>query len=154
MSKKFFSEDLTFIDCQAKDGLDLIEKAYPILLEKGKIKPTFLEAIITREKTYPTGLPTVPFGVAIPHGNPEHVVEPCMMLIRPKNPVIFHEMGNDENIVEAHFVVLMCLKREDSQVKTLSKLMDLFMNAQFMNTLLKCKDSNDIYGLFNSAFNF
>lgn len=152
MRTDFFSRELTFGDFEAIDSLDLIRKAYPILLEKSKVKPSFLDAILAREIEYPTGLPTVPFGVAIPHGNTEHVIEPCMMLIRPRHPVKFHEMGNDANVIYAHFIVLMCLKEEKSQIGTLSRLMELFMNSEFMNALLGCKDAAEIFELFYSSF--
>lgn len=146
----YFSKELTFYDVDFIDYKDL----FTFVTEKlgTNVKETFYEFLLIREEKYPTGLPTVPFGIAIPHGDPEHVNVENMVLIKPKNPVPFREMGNSDNWVEASFVVLMCLKKEGNQVQTLSKMMEMFMDSSFMERLLDVESKDELYEVFIQKF--
>ena len=146
----YFSKELTFYDIDVENYKDLFEFV-TVQLSKN-VTETFYESLLTREENYPTGLPTLPFGVAIPHGDPEHVLHEKMVLIKPKRPIRFREMGNEEQWVNTSFVVLMCLKKEGNQVQTLSKMMEMFTDKVFMNKLMNVKSKNELFELFIQRF--
>ena len=42
----------------------------------------YAEALEQREEQSPTGLATIPYGIASPHTDPEYVIAPCIVVIR------------------------------------------------------------------------
>ena len=65
-----FTPELVFFDFEAKDRFEFFNKMSEILVEKGYVKDTWLDAILTREKNYPTGLQFEHIAVALPHVDP------------------------------------------------------------------------------------
>jgi PTS system galactitol-specific IIA component len=64
------------------------------LIDKGYTKQSYLQAVLNREKEYPTGLPTNGVGVAIPHADTKYVLKPGIAVATLKSPVKFNVMGN------------------------------------------------------------
>lgn len=59
------------------------------MFEKGYVKSTYIDAVLEREKTLPTGLDIGEMCVAIPHTDSKHVNESNVALAVLKNPVEF-----------------------------------------------------------------
>lgn len=62
------------------------------MFEKGYVKSTYIDAVLEREKTLPTGLDIGEMCVAIPHTDSKHVNESNVALAVLKNPVEFRNM--------------------------------------------------------------
>ena len=73
-----------FFDFDADTYVDFFEKLSDILLKKGYVKESWLQAITDRERNFPTGLMFETIGVAIPHVDPQHIVRPYIAIIKPK----------------------------------------------------------------------
>ena len=71
-----------------------------MLMANNYVHASFAQAVLHRENEFPTGLPTNPVGVAIPHTDIEHVISPAIAVSILANPVQFNEMGNPDNQVE------------------------------------------------------
>lgn len=142
-----FHRDLIFTSAAYADREDLLEKISRYLCKKGFVKESFKEAILERERKYPTGLRIVPYHVAIPHTDPEHINTPFIAMVRPKQSIEFKEMGTDDQVVDARLVFVLGLKRSADQVELLQKLVDLFTKKQVMDRLLKEQDVNVIMSL-------
>ncbi len=139
-----FSEELIFLDYHADNQYDFLEKMSNYLIENNYVSPSYLDAILTREKKYPTGLPSEPFPVAIPHGDPEHVIKPCIVVTRPHHPIAFGEMGTLDSTVNAKYIFMLVVKKADSQITLLQNLIDMFMNEEAMKKLEAANTSNQI----------
>ena len=61
------------VGVHAKDAQDAIRQLTDALLLTGHVEAGFAEDVWKREQTFPTGLPTEPLAVAIPHADPDHV---------------------------------------------------------------------------------
>jgi len=66
-------------------------------LATGYVSEEFAEDVWEREKIFPTGLPTQPFGVAIPHADPDHVKQSAVCLGILNSPVFFNQMGMESS---------------------------------------------------------
>jgi PTS system galactitol-specific IIA component len=119
-------EDLIFLNYKAKDREELLQNLSEILKEKGFVKESYMEGILTREKNYPTGLNTNGVKVAMPHADASHVVKPAILVAKLESPIIFKEMGNGIHDVEARLIFMLAIKNPDLHVTTLSKLMSIF----------------------------
>ena len=86
-------EDLVLFDVEAKSSEELLKKLANVLLEKGYVKNSYPEAILTREAAYPTGLNTKGIAIAMPHAAAEHAVQAAILVARLKEPVILRRWG-------------------------------------------------------------
>ncbi|PLR75216.1 PTS galactitol transporter subunit IIA [Bacillus sp. V3-13] len=141
---ELFNKDLilTNLHCSSKD--DFFEKVSNYLMEKGYVKENFKKAIMEREQKYPTGLRTDPFHVAIPHTDPENILTPFIMVVRPDQEIEFVEMGTDDQAVKARFIFVLGLNKSEAQAPLLEKLIEMFMNSEAMNRIVNENDENKI----------
>ncbi|MBM6952723.1 PTS sugar transporter subunit IIA [Enorma phocaeensis] len=125
-----FTPELVFFDFEASDRVDFFTKMSQILMDKGYVKESWLDAIMTREKNYPTGLAFEHISVALPHVDPEHLVKPYIAVIKPKEPVIFEGMAGIGGDIPAELIVnLGLLAHAEGQVAVLQALMGVFMEG-------------------------
>lgn len=124
-----FTPELVFFDFEAKDRFEFFNKMSEILVEKGYVKDTWLDAILTREKNYPTGLQFEHIAVALPHVDPENLIKPYIAVIKPKEPIVFEGMAGIGGDVPAELIVnLGLLAHAEGQVAVLQALMGVFMD--------------------------
>ena len=91
----------------------------------------------------PTGLPTVPIGVALPHADPDAVLHPAIAVGRLVTPVMFREMGTPENGVQVRIVFLLALSSKQ-QASVLSDLVVAFQRPGFLEWLVGAAGAPEI----------
>lgn len=143
------SKDLVFLDVEYKTSDEFLKSIADKLFETGYVKESFKDAIIKREEEYPTAIGTEKYNLAIPHTDSEHVNKPGIAFARLKNECEFKEMctNNDINVNMA-FVLLVTQKEE--QVSLLSKLMELFGETEFLESLYNEQDPSVIVDVLNN----
>ncbi|KZM54309.1 PTS sugar transporter subunit IIA [Aeribacillus sp. FSL K6-2848] len=131
-------------DLDVSNQKELFETIGQALMEDKIVKDGFIEALLKREKEYPTGLPVNP-GVAIPHTDGTLVNEDRLVFATLKNPVTFAEMGgSDENIIDIHIVILMAIKDGKKHLETLRQLIDSIKKEEFIKGLFNSKNSDEM----------
>lgn len=124
-----FKPELVFFDFEATDRFDFFQKLGRELSACGYIRPTWYDAIVEREKNYPTGLACQAIKVAIPHTDTEHLEKPYIAIVKPKRPIVFEAMAGMGDDVPAELIVNVgLLQHADGQVAILQALMEIFMN--------------------------
>ncbi|WP_422446620.1 PTS sugar transporter subunit IIA [Thermoanaerobacterium sp. DL9XJH110] len=126
--------DLIELNMEAETAGDVIKRLAGKMVSKGYVKESFPDAVLEREKNFPTGLPAEGVGVAIPHTDAAHVIRSCISIATLKKPVIFKMMGMPERPLEVCLVMLLAIADPDGQLQVLKQLMEIFQNK---NTLLK-----------------
>src|SRR5690606_25252813 len=86
-------KELALINIDAASKEEVLELLGNKLLDKGFVKEGIVASVLQREASYPTGLPTQPHGVAIPHTDGDMVNESKIAFASLKNPVGFTAMG-------------------------------------------------------------
>ena len=124
-----FKPELVFFDIDAENKEEFFQQLGAKLDELGYIQDTWYDAILTREKNFPTGLQSPEMGVAIPHTDPEHLKKAYMAVVVPKKPIPFVHMGTEDEIVGAEFIVNLGVEHQENQVEALQKLMGMFVNS-------------------------
>ena len=138
LDTSLFSPELVFFDTTATTGTELFSQLQEKLAPLGYLEDSWLQAIITRENNYPTGLELDNISVAIPHVEPENIAKPYIAVIKPEKPVAFEPMAAMvDHPVQAQLIINLGLKAHDEdQVAVLQKLMNVFMDASACEDIL------------------
>ncbi len=125
------SPRLIMVRMKASSAEEVIRHLAARLEEEGFVRPSFVEAVLERERTNPTGLPLAgDLHVAIPHADVEHVIVPALAIATLERPVAFRNMANPEEIVWTSVVIVMALNEPHGQIEMLRRLAQLFQDPE------------------------
>jgi PTS system galactitol-specific IIA component len=145
--------ELIKMDMEAKNKEEVIKELANLLISKGYVKESYLEAILERERAFPTGLPTDGVGVAIPHADIKHVLKPGIAIAILKNAVKFNVMGNPDEEVNVKLVFMLAIKEPNMQINLLKNLVTIFQDKKLLLMLTNISNKNSVISLLNSAIN-
>lgn len=136
MTKSLIEKENIFIDVDTKEFSDLIKQISKPLLENSEVNEQFPNAVIEREKTFPTGLPTDPIGVAIPHTDPEHVNHNKVTIAVLNEPLEMNIMGGgSDDKTSVAIIFLLALGQSNKQLNILQKLMSILPDEDLLNRI-------------------
>lgn len=148
----YLDRDLIQIGVEVENQNEVIEMLGSLMEEKQIVKPSYVQAVLDREKIYPTGLPTKGISVAIPHTDSSHVKKSAIGLAVLNRPVGFSLMGGDGNEqIKAQIVFLLAISDSKAQIDLLKKLMRLFQNDEVLSKIAAANEVEDIYEYLEDA---
>ncbi|WP_414049234.1 BglG family transcription antiterminator [Macrococcus animalis] len=121
---KFISEDTLFWNEDIKSREELLQDIHYKLLKLNIVNVNFIDSVLNREKMGSTDLPS---GVAIPHGNPSHVNETRIIVIRNK-----HMFKWQDYLVK--FIFIICIAEKDLK-ETKNILSDIYQLIEKKETV-------------------
>jgi PTS system galactitol-specific IIA component len=127
--------ELCFVGVDVADADEALRMLASATVEHGFAHTSVIEAVVARERTYPTGLPP-PTPVAIPHADAEHTIRPALAGLVPSRPLTFGELGGRERTVEARFVLMLLVTDPEEQVGLLGRLITALRAPDLGDTLL------------------
>jgi PTS system galactitol-specific IIA component len=145
------SEELVLIDVEAENQIGALKQLGELLYSKGYVKETYPQAVQDREKVYPTGLPTVGVGVAIPHTDTEHVNTPAVAVATLKKPVKFQVMGSPDDAIYVELIFMLAIKNPQMQLQMLQQLTSIFEKEELLLRLKNEKSAQDIISIIKKA---
>ena len=86
---KELNDNLVFHNLKASDNIEVLQLMGDAMIQEGYGEEGFTEAILKREKDYPTGLDVNGIGVAIPHTDAEHVKKEGISIAVLNPPIEF-----------------------------------------------------------------
>ncbi|NRG26364.1 PTS sugar transporter subunit IIA [Bacillus circulans] len=146
----FIKESLINIGLKVENQDELFQAMFEKVYEQGFVKETFLPKIKERESIFPTGLSVNNYSIAIPHTDPEHVVEQFIAVSVLEKPVSFHLMEDNTKTTEVQAVLMLGLNQPHSQIEVLQELMQVIQVEEHLEKLIHAKDKSDITLLFES----
>ena len=81
------TKELVFPQVEASTKEEVISLLADALEKQGFVKDTYKDAILAREKEYPTGLPSTSPMVAIPHADNNHVNTTSIAVAEPHGQI-------------------------------------------------------------------
>lgn len=144
---ELLKEEYIWLDEKLDTKEDIFHLVFSKAYKDEKVKDSFYEGLINRERLYPTGLQLENHGVAIPHTDILHVKEEFIAIVLPEKPVEFFRMDNANEVVLADIVFVLAIKDSKSHMKTLSELMDLIQNDSLLSEILRSSDKKKIIQL-------
>lgn len=141
----FIHEDIILLGVDATDREDAIRKLGKVMFDKGYVKDTYVDAVLLREKSFPTGLPTEEVKVAIPHTDTTHVNQAAIGVAVLNEPVEFFELATLDVPVAVEIIFLLAIFNPKEQVLWLQRLITLFQTERFLTTLKNSKSPQELY---------
>lgn len=132
------------LDMEATTNEEALSKLSDLMYQNGYVKETYKEAVIEREKSFATGLPTVYCSVAIPHTDIQQVQSKAIGIAVLKETVPFVIMGELEETTDVKLIFMLAMDKEDAQLSLLQKLMGIFQNDQLLEFIANATDKQSI----------
>lgn len=150
----FLHEEHILVGVEATSWQEVLTLLANQLYKSGYVRPSFLQAVQDREHQFPTGLRTAEVAVALPHTEKEHVLKPAVAIAILKHPVIFGEMGTEDQTVPVEIVFMLSIREPDEQVIWLSRLVSTFQLKGFLSLLKSSPDAAAGYQHLLDALEF
>lgn len=137
-------------DCTSKE--ELLQDMANRFLDHGLVNDDFAASILHRETVFPTGLPTRPFGIAIPHTDIDKVKTSQIGFASLKKPIAFNLMGGEKHQhIEVSLVFMLALNNSAGQLDVLQKLIELFQDEQVVSDLMECTTQSRFLAIMSNA---
>jgi PTS system galactitol-specific IIA component len=138
-------------DLEAADKEDALEKMARYLVDRGNCRPSFIEAILERERHHPSGLPMPGPKIAIPHTDAVHVIDSVILFARLAEPVEFNSMGSPGDRLSVGMISMFALKEKNRIGDMLETLITAYQDETVLQAILEAPDAADIFNHLKSA---
>lgn len=143
---KFSKSQIIYLQEPSTDA-EVLTVMTDLLHQKGYVKDTYQQAILNREKAFPTGLFTGGINVAIPHADVEHVDEASICVGILRKPVKFHAMDEPDNFIDVSLVIMLALKEPHGHIDMLTKVVNLIQNQETVKEITNSNDESIVYSI-------
>jgi PTS system galactitol-specific IIA component len=145
-------KEFVLINHESKTFEQTIHDICQPLIQDQAIKNEYFDAVIKRESEWPTGLPTEPFGVAIPHADGENLVlKPSLAIAILKEPIDVDEAGSEaDRKVKAQIIFLIAMKSVEGQLNILKKLNLIFLQKDYLEKIRYSKSSQEVIDILRN----
>ncbi len=135
-----FYGDLIYLNRDFSDREEMFNEIGTVLIEKGMVKPVYIEEILKREENFPTGIDLGYMQVAMPHVEAKYVNDNAVFIVTTKKGIEF-ENAEDDGMVNSKIIFGLIVKDSDKHLDFLMKLVELYQKE---DVLKKIYDSEDV----------
>lgn len=143
---KLLDENLIILDANVETAEECIRLAGKLFLKAGYVNEEYVDAVVEREKEYPTGLPGDEISIAIPHTNNTYVNNPCVGVVIPNKPVEFGIMGTKDGKIPVEVVFPLVIKDSKMQLVMLREIMKIIQDGELLCKIRDAKDEKEVIG--------
>ena len=133
---KELNDNLVFHNLKASDNIEVLQLMGDAMIQEGYGEEGFTEAVLKREKDYPTGLDVNGIGVAIPHTDAEHVKKEGISIAVLNPPIEFDAMGEEDCRIPVKIVIMF--------TDRLLQVLDMIKDEEILQGLLDAKNKKEI----------
>lgn len=134
-------ESCILLDADVTTFDEVIELIGEQFIEKGIVKDTYIQAVIEREKVYPTGLPGNGYNIAIPHTDSNHVLRPSVGVVVTRQPIEVSMMGSPDVKLQCQMFFPLAMEHPKKQLALLRQLMSFFQDQDKLEAIRQAKDT-------------
>lgn len=125
MEELKISTDNILVNEIVQNNEEIIRKLGELLYKNKYVKDTYVQAVLDREKEFPTGLQTTTVGFAIPHSKAKHVRKSTVAVATLNSPVMFKAMDNPEVDIPVSVVMMLAISDPEMVIDTLTKVISI-----------------------------
>jgi PTS system galactitol-specific IIA component len=135
MLKEFIHDDLVFLDKDHKNFETVLSAISQTLVRKQYADHGFAEALLTRERQYPTGLKFHNHSIGIPHGGSEFVKKEFISVVTLQHPISMNRMDNPSESLDIDTLFILGLRQADTHLQVLQELIGLLQDENFIESV-------------------
>lgn len=124
--------ELILLDFEADSSTEVFEKLGRTLIKEGYCKETYIDALIEREKDFPTGINMGGIGIAIPHTDKRHVNHGGVAIGVLKKSVDFYQMGTTDEKVEAKLIFMLAVDDPKEHLTFLQRILQVLQDQKVL----------------------
>ncbi|WML34191.1 BglG family transcription antiterminator [Clostridium sp. OS1-26] len=141
--------DVINLNSECRNWEEAIKAGMIPLIDKNYVNKCYEEAVINNLKELGPYMVVAP-GIVLSHAKPENGVNKLSMsLMTIKYPVKFGSELNDP----VKLVITLAARDNESHLKALNQLMELFMNSKDLNSILKATNKEQVIKIINKYSN-
>ncbi|HAE61560.1 MAG TPA: PTS sugar transporter subunit IIA [Eubacteriaceae bacterium] len=153
MNDVYLKEEFILNNYKCEKFEDVIYALCQRLVEGKAIEKEYFDAVIEREKKFPTGLPTEPYKVAIPHASGDGLVLKSSLAVAVLNkPVNVIEAGSSvgKNL-KVDIVFLIAMKSADGQLDMLRRLNEIFTKKEYLEKIKNSETPKEVINILQNV---
>jgi PTS system galactitol-specific IIA component len=123
------------------------------LVEEGYVDSSYCQAVLDRERQFPTGLPSLPYATAIPHADTNGVKKTGIAVAILNRPVPFRAMDSPEEHLDVRVILLLAVADPSKQVSMLQWVSTLLQDQDVVKTLASVKSPREAMTILEPLIN-
>jgi PTS system galactitol-specific IIA component len=143
------NEKFIILQAEVETAEDCIQLMAERFYKYGYVKEGYAQAVMDREKEYPTGLPGKEICIAIPHTNSEYVNKPVVGVIVPQKPVQFRMMGTEDTVLNCEIIIPLVVKDSKMQLSMLQKITKIINDSELLRRIKQAKEKSEVITLLS-----
>ena len=143
--------ELILDQVDASDRDHALRQMAQFLVDKGYCLPSFVDAILERERNHPSALPMPGHKIAIPHTDADHVESSAILFARLTEPVEFLSMGSPDEVLEVRMISMFALKEKKRIGDLLETLINVYQHNEILQEILEAPDRQTIFHVLRDS---
>lgn len=146
-----FNKNIVEMNITAVNSEDVIKQLGTLLVENKYIDELYIDSVLEREKSFPTGLALSNAGIAIPHASPgSNVLKNGIAAAHLSKPVKFYRMEDPDSQVDVDMVFMLALSSNE-HLDILKKLFVAFQNEELVESLKNSTDREQFLDILSNG---
>ncbi len=138
-------KELILPDAKFTDRDTALTAMATILVEQGFCRPSFVSAILERERLHPSALPMEGYKIAIPHADAYHVHRSALVFARLRRPVAFRSMGDPKTTLSVSMISMFALREKGCIGDLLETLITVYQDKGILEKIVHADGGDTIY---------
>ncbi|MBP2058499.1 PTS system galactitol-specific IIA component [Lactobacillus colini] len=138
---------LFFRNCSFNSSNEVESFLSDQLFKYGYVKKEYKNAILKREKEFPTGLPSSSPAIAIPHADTNLVNKTTIAVLTLDKAVTFKNMAVINENVDVQIVIMLALSEPHSQVEMLQKIVEIVQSENLRRKICNTNSNQELISL-------
>jgi len=143
--------EFVVLQSQASSAEEVIRELSELFLRHQIVKESYPEAVLNREREYPTALPGKGFFVAIPHTDSSHVLESGIAVATLQTPVRFGLMSDPDKLVDVSLVFLLAVADPREHLALLKRLMEILSDTKRLQKVLGASSADEVSDVMQTS---
>lgn len=145
------SDDLIIFNLTVGSSTEAILALANLLVKQGRVNMQFGPSAVQRERSFPTGVPALPYAIAFPHAEPSTVYQSSLAIGSLAQPVAFRSMEDANQELPVRAVFLLANRSPREHVTMLKRLSLFFKKREHLERLLQINAKAELVNWLQEA---
>lgn len=148
---ELMTEETVLCRVRAASREEALRLAADRLTRDGYVRDGFCQALLERERKFPTGICLGSVCVAIPHAEPGYVRTPALLVMTLEEPVDFVNMEDCDHEIPVRMIFVLAFTDGEKHLNVLQQLSALIRDARTVERLLEADTDRELYQILRES---